>query len=112
MTAPTFRVEPDPATLVEVPAVGTLSRTLHADGDVRVVVFGFAAGEELTEHTSTRPAVIQVLRGRLELTLAGARVMAEEGTWVHMGAGLRHAVRAETPAVMLLTLLTTGGSAE
>jgi quercetin dioxygenase-like cupin family protein len=112
MTAPTFRVESDPAALVEVPAAGTLSRTLHADGDVRVVVFGFAAGEELTEHTATRPAVIQVLRGRLELTLAGERVTAEEGAWVHMGAGLRHAIRAEAPAVMLLTLLTAGGSAE
>lgn len=108
MTAPTFRVEPDPAALVEVPAAGTLSRTLHADPDVRVVVFGFAAGEELTEHTSSRPAVIQVLRGRLELTLAGEPVMAEEGFWVHMDAGLRHAVRAQTPAVMLLTLLAGG----
>lgn len=105
MTTAAFHVEHDPSTSVEIPAAGTLSRTLHADDDVRVVVFGFAEGEELTEHTSSRPAVIQVLRGRLELTLAGEAVTAEAGAWVQMDAGLRHAVRAATPAVMLLTLL-------
>ena len=105
MTSAPFHVEPDPADFVDVPAAGTLSRTLHADDDVRVVVFGFAEGEELTEHTSSRPAVIQVLRGELDLTLAGESVIAREGTWIHMSAGLRHAVRARTPTVMLLTLV-------
>ncbi len=107
MTAP-FHVEPDPAGLVEVPAAGTLSRTLHQDDDVKVVVFGFAAGEELSEHTSSRPAVIQVLSGELELTLDGETVPAGAGAWIHMSAGLRHAVRALTPAVMLLTLVRRG----
>ena len=100
-----FQVEPDVAGFIEIPAAGTLSRTLHADDDVKVVVFGFAAGEELSEHTASRPAVIQVIRGELELTLAGEAVTAGPGAWVHMTAGLRHAVRAVTPAVMLLTLL-------
>lgn len=106
MTRPSFDVRPEVAGLVEVPAAGTLSRTLHADDDIRVVVFGFAQGEVLTEHTSSRPAVIQVLRGELELTLAGEQVTARPGSWIRMGGGLRHAVRAVTPAVMLLTLYT------
>ncbi len=59
MTAPTFHAEADPSSFVAPPESGTLSRTLHSDDDVRVVVFGFAEGEELTEHTSSRPAVIQ-----------------------------------------------------
>ena len=33
-----------------------------------------------------------------------------EGAWIHVAAGLRHAVRARTPAVMLLTLCQGGGS--
>lgn len=100
-----FHVEPDPGAAMEVPAQGTLSRTLHADEDVKVVIFGFAQGEELSEHTSSRPAIIQVLRGELELTLGGEPVGAAEGAWIHMTAGLRHAVRAPVPSVMLLTLL-------
>lgn len=110
MTAPTFHAEADPSSFVAPPESGTLSRTLHSDDDVRVVVFGFAQGEELTEHTSSRPAVIQVLRGELALTLAGEAVDAPEGAWVHMPAGMRHAVRAVTPSVMLLTLLTARGA--
>lgn len=110
MTATLFHVEADMAGIIEVPAAGTLSRTvLDADG-VRVVVFGFAEGEELTEHTSTRPALIQVLRGSLTVTLAGEPFDAPAGAWIHMTAGLHHAVRARTAAVMLLTLLPTIGA--
>ncbi len=105
MTTAAYHVEADLAGLIEIPAAGTLSRTvLDADG-TRVVIFGFAAGEELTEHTSTRPALINVLRGTLTVTLAGERTEAPAGTWIHMGAGLHHAVEAQSAAVMLLTLL-------
>ncbi len=110
MTATAFHAEPDLAGVLEVPAAGTLSRTLHQDDDVKVVVFGFAAGEELSEHTSSRPAIIQVLRGELALTLAGEPVTAREGAWIHMAAGLRHAVHARVPSVMLLTLLRPGAA--
>lgn len=30
---------------------------------------------------------------------------AQAGTWVHMPAGLKHSIKAETPLVMLLVLL-------
>lgn len=46
------------------------------------------------------------MRGRLSLTLDGNVHDAAEGSFVHMPVGLPHAVRAETPAIMLLTLLT------
>ena len=109
---PPFHVEPDPARVVEVPAAGTLSRTMHQDDDVKVVVFGFAQGEELSEHTASRPALIQVLSGELELTLGGETVHAGTGSWIHMSAGLRHAVLALSPSVMLLTLVRRGAPAE
>lgn len=89
----------------EIPATGIHSQTVHADAGVRVVLFGFAAGEELTEHTASRPATIQVLSGAFDLTLGGERVDAPAGTWVHMSAGLRHALRAREPSRMLLTLV-------
>ena len=111
MSAAPFHAEPDLAGFLEVPDAGTLSRTVHQDDLVTVVVFGFAAGEELSEHTSSRPAIIQVLRGELALTLAGEPVTAREGAWVHMSAGLRHAVLARVPSVMLLTLLRPGAPA-
>ena len=105
MTVVAYHAEPDLAGFLELPAAGTLSRTLFQDDLVKVVVFGFAAGEELSEHTASRPAIVQVLRGELALTLAGEPVTAREGAWIHMAAGLRHAVHARVPSLMLLTLL-------
>ncbi len=88
------------------PAVGTYSRTvLSVDNGLRVVMFGMAPGEELSEHTAARSAILEVISGALELTLGGDTLSAPAGTWVQMDAGLVHAVRAVTAVVMRLTLL-------
>ena len=87
------------------PADGILSRTLYAGDRLKVVGFGFAAGEELSEHTAAVPAVMHFLTGEADITLGGDRLAAAAGTWVHMPAGLTHSVRAKTPVVMLLSLL-------
>ena len=89
----------------DVPAAGIHSRTVHSGDGVRVVLFGFAAGEELSKHTASRPAAIHVLSGAFDITLAGERVDGTPGTWVHMAAGTPHALRAREPGRMLLTLM-------
>ncbi len=99
----------DLAAEVEIPQDGTLSRVLYTDDQIRVVVFAFDAGQELTEHTAAAPAVVEVLSGRLRLTLGPDVVEAGPGSWAHMPARLPHAVVALEPSVMLLTLLRTGG---
>jgi quercetin dioxygenase-like cupin family protein len=87
------------------PAEGILSRTLHADDRLKVVGFGFAAGEELSEHTAQMPAVMHFVSGEASLTLGDDQHEAVAGTWVYMPAKLRHSVRAKTPVAMLLLLL-------
>lgn len=90
---------------VEIPADGILSRTVFRDG-VRVVVFAFDTGQELSEHTAAVPAVIQVVTGRVSLTLGDdAPVDAGAGSWAHLPAKLPHSLVATEPAVVLLTLL-------
>jgi quercetin dioxygenase-like cupin family protein len=93
---------------VEIPQDGTLSRVLHQDDRLRLVVFAFDSGQELTEHTAAVPAVVQVLRGRLHLTLGSEEVDAEPGAWIRMPAKLPHSVRALEPNIMLLTMLPGG----
>lgn len=100
-----YTVVPDVAAEADVPAGGTLSRTLYRDGDAKVVLFAFDAGQELSEHRAGRAALIQIIQGRLTLTLDGDVHEVGERSLVHMPAGLPHGVRAETPAIMLLTLL-------
>ncbi len=90
---------------IEPPADGILSRTLLNVAGLKVVAFGFAVGEELSEHTASMPAVLQILEGEATLTLGQDRREAGPGTWVYMPAQLPHSVHAKTPVVLLLLLL-------
>jgi quercetin dioxygenase-like cupin family protein len=69
-----------------------------------VVLFGFAEGQELTEHTSTQQAVIQVLSGECDFSLAGKPHALKAGDLLYMPPHLPHAVRATKQFSMLLTL--------
>jgi quercetin dioxygenase-like cupin family protein len=87
------------------PADGILSRTLFQDDRIKVVVFGFGAGQELSEHTASKPAMLYFVSGEATVGLGGDRHPAQAGTWVHMPANLKHSIVAATPVVMLLVLL-------
>jgi quercetin dioxygenase-like cupin family protein len=87
------------------PDKGILSRTLSSDDRLKAVLFGFAQGEELSEHTASMPAILHFLQGEANLTLGVDTLEARPGTWVHMPAGLRHNIQAKSPVVMLLLLL-------
>ncbi|MCB8945729.1 MAG: cupin domain-containing protein [Ardenticatenaceae bacterium] len=89
----------------DLPDNSILSQTLYKDEQITVILFQFAAGQELSEHTASMPATLHFLSGSARLTLGGDEQAAEVGTWVHMPARLPHSVMALTPTVMLLTLL-------
>ena len=83
---------------------GIVSRTLLRTGSTRVVLFGFAEGQELTEHTSTQNAVVQILSGECEFSLAGKPHAVKAGDLIYMPPNLPHALKATTQFSMLLTL--------
>lgn len=91
---------------VEIPKDGTLSRTIHRDDHVKIVLFGFAGGQELSQHTASVPAIIEIVLGEVRVTLDGEEKELSGGSWIFMEANLPHAVYARTDAVMLLTMLT------
>jgi quercetin dioxygenase-like cupin family protein len=95
----------DLAKEVQPPDKGILSRTLFSDDRLKAVLFGFAQGEELSEHTASMPAVLHFLQGEARLTLGDDTLEARQGSWVHMPKGLRHSIQAKSPVVMLLLLL-------
>jgi len=82
---------------------------LYKDAQIRVVAFAFDTGQELSEHTATVPAVIEVVGGRFRLTL-GEEIFEDAGPgfWAHMPGGLPHSVEAIESGVLLLTLLHAG----
>jgi quercetin dioxygenase-like cupin family protein len=93
------------AQLPEIPPDSIVSRTFFSDQSVKAILFGFAAGQELSEHTAARPAILHFLQGQARLTLGDHQTSAAPGTWVHMPPHLPHSVYAETVVVMLLTML-------
>lgn len=96
------------ASELEPPVDGTLSRTVYQDDRIKAVLFSFSAGQELSEHTASTPAIMHFLLGDAGLTLGEDEVAASAGTWVHMPPHLKHSIRANTPLVMLLLLLKQG----
>jgi quercetin dioxygenase-like cupin family protein len=95
-------------TLGDLPPDSILSRTVHQDARCRVILFGFTPGQELSEHTASKPAILHILRGEGTLTLGGERRAFEAGAWAYMQPNLPHSIHADSPVVMLLTMLEIG----
>jgi quercetin dioxygenase-like cupin family protein len=98
----------DIASAVNIQAGAVVSRVIFRDNQTEVTVFGFAAGEGLTEHQASRTAIVQVMKGRLEFIADGEELNAEPGFWLHMEPGTPHSLTAREPTIMLLTLIDTG----
>ncbi len=96
---------PNLANEVQIPAKGILSRTLHNDDRVRIVLFAFAVGEELSAHTAPMPAILYFVKGEARVQLGMDTLDAGAGSLVHMPANLAHGIRPKTPVIMLLIMI-------
>lgn len=92
----------------EIPKDGILSRTIYSDNQVKAVLFGFDQGQELSEHTASMPAIINIVKGEARVKLGNEFFEAREGAWIRMSPGLTHSVYAKTQLIMLLLILKTG----
>ena len=102
---PKYFFAPDLIAEVEIPKQGILSRTLYSDDQVKLVLFGFSEGQELSAHTAPMPASIYFLKGEGSLTLGDEQMAVRAGSFAHMTPNLRHAIVAQTPLVMLLAMM-------
>ncbi|GAB2871992.1 cupin domain-containing protein [Nocardioides pacificus] len=87
----------------------TTSRVLVTNDVMRVVQFTFDAGELLTEHTSPRAVVVQLVSGRMRFTLEGTEHLMGEGDVVNLAPGASHALVAETACRMTLVMVDLPG---
>lgn len=90
---------------VEVQPGAVVSKVVHRGGGTDVSVFAFDTGEGLSEHTASRTAIVQVLRGRLAFRVDDEELELAPGGWVRMETGAPHELTAREPTVMLLTML-------
>jgi quercetin dioxygenase-like cupin family protein len=91
--------------LPAVPPDSILSRSLLQHPTLKATLFQFAAGQELSEHTASMPAVIHILEGECDLRIGHNDYTASAGTWVFMEAHTPHSLLARTDLRMLLLML-------
>ena len=102
---PNYMVMEDLRSRVEIPKDGILSRTIHQDKRVKVVLFGLAGGQEMSSQTAASPAIVEVVQGQIRFTLDGEEKELSTGSWVFMEAEVPHALYARSDGIVLLTLL-------
>ncbi len=94
--------------LPDTPPDSITSRTLYTDERVKAVLFRFATGQELSEHTASQPAILHIVEGEADVTMGDDTMPVHAGTWIHMSPNLRHGIVAKTPLTMLLLLIKAG----
>ena len=82
-----------------------VSRQITKADAGNVTLFAFDAGQELSEHTAPFDALVQVLDGAAEVTIAGQRFPLRAGEAIILPAGQPHAVKAVSRFKMLLTMI-------
>jgi quercetin dioxygenase-like cupin family protein len=91
-------------TLGKIQPGDIVSRTIFKGDSLRVILFGIDVGEELSEHTASQAAIIQIIQGEATVTVGDDTHELKIGSWLQMPPRLKHSVYAKSSVVMLLTM--------
>lgn len=80
------------------------SQVLRTDNG-NITLFAFDKGQELSEHSTPHDALVQILDGKAEISIAKEKFTVEAGQAIILPADIPHAVNAIAPFKMLLTML-------
>ena len=94
----------DLESMIEFAQDGIVSKTLVKTSGKEVSLFCMSAGQSISTHKSSFPAMIHVIRGDGIVTLHKETYHAKPNAWFYMPAQLPHAVEATQNLVFLLTL--------
>ena len=82
-----------------------VSKTLIKKKTGAVTLFAFAQGQGLSEHTAPFDAMVCVLDGTANVTVAGKELRVGPGEMLIMPADIPHALHAEESFKMMLTMI-------
>lgn len=82
-----------------------VSRTLIKKTAGTVTLFAFDEGQALSEHTTPYDALVQIVDGRAEVTIAGTPHALSTGDMLIMPGNVPHGVRAPERFKMVLTMI-------
>lgn len=82
-----------------------VSRTVVKKSAGSVTLFAFDKGQGLSEHSAPYDAMVCVLDGQAEITLAGEPTVVKEGGMLIMPANVPHALKAPERFKMMLVMI-------
>ena len=91
--------------LVQYQPDAVVSRTVLKSGGGSVTAFAFDGGQELSEHTSPLEALVLIVEGEAEISLAGTLFRVSAGQLLRLPGGQPHAVKALTRLRMILVMI-------
>lgn len=87
-------------------AHGIVSQALLTAPGLRATLFRFAAGQELSEHTSPARVLVQAIDGECEFSVRGTPHLLKPGAMLHLPPSAPHAVKAVTDLTLLVIQAT------
>jgi quercetin dioxygenase-like cupin family protein len=91
--------------LVDYQTGSIVSRTIIDKPTGTLTLFSFDKGQGLSEHTAPFDAMVYVIDGEAEVTIAGKPLLVKKGEMVIMPANQPHALRAVSRFKMMLVMI-------
>nr|WP_314868729.1 cupin domain-containing protein [uncultured Prevotella sp.] len=84
---------------------GVISKELVHSNAGSVTLFSFDAGQGLSEHSAPFDALIQVIEGKMELTVEGTKHVMSAGESFIIPSNAHHSVNAAERFKMIITMI-------
>lgn len=100
-------LSPQPSSLIgmaDYQEGAVVSRTIVNKKNTTVTLFAFDTGQGLSEHTAPFDALVYILDGEADITVAGETVKVHEGELLTMPAHQPHSLHAGKRFKMLLIM--------
>jgi quercetin dioxygenase-like cupin family protein len=91
--------------LITYQETSVVSKTLLDKKTGTATLFAFDKGQGLSEHTAPFDAMVIVLDGKAEITIAGNPVLVKQGEMLVMPANQPHALKAIERFKMMLIMI-------
>lgn len=93
------------ANAINVQDKSIVSRQIIKKPNGNVTLFAFDEDESLTEHTSPYEALVQIVEGRMNITIGGSPYNVEEGEIILLPPNIPHGLVALEKTKMLLIMI-------
>jgi quercetin dioxygenase-like cupin family protein len=84
---------------------GILSKHLFKSSKLGMDLFCMAKGTKMSEHTSTREAIVHVIEGKGVFRLGKENIPMLPGVIIHMKPNAKHALKADENTSFVLILM-------